>query len=56
MRKSSKTLVVAGICTLAGVLTLAVSPGAGRIPLGTLLVFMGVIGAFTALRLRAAAN
>ncbi|SFF79520.1 hypothetical protein SAMN05518801_101576 [Novosphingobium sp. CF614] len=56
MRKSSKAAAMAGICTLVGVLVLAISPGAGRIPLGTMLVLFGVIGAVSAIRLRAAAN
>jgi hypothetical protein len=56
MRKSSKAAWIAGICTLGGVLNLAFSPGAGRVPLGTMLVFFGVIGAVSAIRFRTAAN
>jgi hypothetical protein len=56
MRKSSKAALIAGSLLLCGAATLMFSPGAGRVPLGSMLIGFGLINAFNAFRLRAAAN
>jgi len=54
--KAKTAAVVAGFSMLAGVLCLAFSPGAGRVPLGTMLIIISLGGFFTAFRRRAASN
>jgi hypothetical protein len=56
MKSSSKAAVGAVGLTLVGVATLMFSPGAGRLPLGTMALIMGLIFAASAVRLRLAGN
>ncbi len=53
-KRSTKAALGAGLLITVGVLTLAFSPGAGRQPLGTTLVLMGIIFASSAVRDRIA--